>query len=186
MSGKSSVDVWEMMTNTNLGLLLIFILNLGINIQTSSLTPAVYFYSRDEVGFVIQRADGSEQELWIEYTLDENYLGENAVVGPGWSASGGLFAWMVQKSGGGSSLSERLWIMDADGNEIASLMMDSPSVGIAEALWSPMQDILWVMLYDNADVQKFSFMLYDPLQRKSIFTTPYSDYLYAVTPQMWW
>jgi hypothetical protein len=127
--------------------------------------PYIYFYSREDNGFVVMRADGEDRRLLASYIFTEDYFSQMGVYGPGWSPSGEHFAWMVHSSEGGSpsSLAKDLYIVDAEGTTISTVSIPAEQAkGIEDAQWSPIDELLLILAYDVSDIGTAILTIYDP------------------------
>jgi hypothetical protein len=135
--------------------------------------PFIYYYSREDSAFIIERADHSEQKILATYPLEEEYIGQMTVDGPGWSSSGEFFTWMSRPSEGGGSYAKEIFIIQRDTGELETISTQDDE-GIDYIEWSPTSDLLLIVSYDTKDVIIPIISLYDPDRKEYVwrYTSP--------------
>src|SRR5690349_5869815 len=105
------------------------------------LPPPIFYYSRDEQAFIIERADGSDREVLAHYELpcDPDY---NCMVGgAGWSPSGSWFSWQRTFS----LPNQTIYLVQRETHKVDTLAI-SPDHSIHSTRWSPTNDLLMIHL----------------------------------------
>ncbi|MCI0709083.1 MAG: hypothetical protein L0154_02875 [Chloroflexi bacterium] len=128
--------------------------------------PYLYYYSFQDQGFIIERADGSNQHLLSAplRSSDHNLMG-----GPGWSPSGKWLAWWSRPDAGNITRTSAVgYIFSADGQEQLDLLDDVNN--IIDMAWSPGGDYLSVLTTSSADntFDSYGVYLFDVNARQMI------------------
>jgi hypothetical protein len=119
----------------------ILVLGIGaVDSQMDSTAPYIYYYSSAQSAFVIERADGSDSRVLVDYVFS---CPQCIPVGPGWSPSGEWFAWMNRRSNG-SSIDAN--VVNQRGGEIVRFHQLEQITALD---WSPTSDFLLVSGYET-------------------------------------
>lgn len=110
--------------------------------------PFLYYYSREQGGFIAERADGSESHIIIEYTTQNT---DSILTSAGWSPSGVRFVWRETTPYGGTSPA---YIFEVGSGTTLNVLDGKP---VARMAWSSAQDSLLVTV-QTTDEQPY---LYD-------------------------
>ena len=132
------------MTRTIISIFLLLIFIIPVAAQ-DTVAPYVYYYSNDLNAFTIERADGTDSQIFAADIMPSNTI---AISGAGWSPSGNWFAWTAVHD-----LSENLlqtgYVISSD--ESKRLELSKPEQPhISRMVWSPSQDYLLVVYSDEA------------------------------------
>jgi Tol biopolymer transport system component len=134
--------------------------SLNVEAQSGSDAPFLYYYSREQKAFIVERADGSESRVLAEYDLHEG-VAPDAITGPGWSPSGKWFAWTKYNLEGGALLESVALLVHRDGGNLVSLAHppDDSQYASVHLYWSPVEDLLLVQhIWSSGD----ELFVYDP------------------------
>lgn len=144
-------------------IILITLFIIEIEAQNTEEAPFLYFYSYEESAFIIERADGSDREVLVNYTFPENsgvildgvgYLG-----GDGWSTSGDWFVWTPFLRNGIPS--QEAYMVNRFDKTIIDLANDYSIT--AYMSWSPNEDLLLLRQRGNySDDLRERIGIYDP------------------------
>ncbi|KAB2854966.1 MAG: hypothetical protein F9K46_16235, partial [Anaerolineae bacterium] len=129
--------------------------------RTPASSAAIYFFSREEKGFVVESFDGEQHQILANYELP---VGKE-IAGPGWSSSGKWFAWTTNPVGLPYLMDSEINIFNREGDK------DSISTGGTTLLieWSPVDDLLLVVSMDTEGYIKY--FIYNPETKAFIFET---------------
>lgn len=124
--------------------------------QLNGVAPFLYYYSKAQSSFVVEKADGRNSRILTKFTLTEKIPGQEVqaiITGPGWSPSGNWFAWRETTNYGGPSIG---YIVSRDGSKQLSLLN---GLLIAHMEWSPTKD-LWMAMVRLHDSEPFTYDIY--------------------------
>jgi hypothetical protein len=84
-------------------------------VRAASDAPYLYYYSREQSAFIVERADGNDRKILAHY---EPKGSDVAIGGPGWSPSGKWFAWGegIPGFGSGEEIFD-VFVASRDGND---------------------------------------------------------------------
>jgi hypothetical protein len=136
------------------------------NFQASSPLPEIFYYSELESAFVREHVDGTKRSVLTPYVLPDE---DDYITGPGWSSSGEWFAWTSASFGGTSGSQADIYILNARDTDVIVLTVAENEVVVA-LQWSPVDDLLLVLLGDISDVYTEHFFLYDPSDKAIVIS----------------
>jgi hypothetical protein len=131
--------------------------------QDVSVAPPIFYYSRDEQAFIIERADGSDREILAHYELpcDPDY--DCMIDGAGWSPSGNWFSWRRSFS----PPNQTIYLVQRETHKVDALI-PLPNHIINKVLWSPTDDLLMLHILTTDFDAAQRIYIYDPSQLRMI------------------
>ncbi|MDZ4764372.1 MAG: hypothetical protein SGI73_07435 [Chloroflexota bacterium] len=139
------------------------------NSRTDFTAPYLYYFVAREGIFVIERADGTDRQIFASFQLPSpiNAAGDGYLVGPGWSPSGQWFVWSHLGSNGIPS--RDAYILSRNGTIARHIQQSSPErpthqqLMVAHLLWHQNHELLLLHLRTySPDNGEAYIKLYDP------------------------
>jgi WD40 repeat protein len=123
--------------------------------QDALTNPYLYYYSGKWNAFVVERADGTDSHLLARDVMVQPKDAYNEVVYAEWSPSGEWLAWIVRERSinGQLALSGRGYIINVNGRDLMPVFQGN----IVQFSWSPVEDLLFVVIREYLPITKDKF-----------------------------
>lgn len=128
--------------------------------RTPDPSAAIYYFSREEKGFVVESFDGELHQILASYDLS---VGKE-IAGPGWSLSGKWFAWTTNPIGLPYLMDNEIYILNREGDNVEQTSTNGTTLLIE---WSPTDDLLLLVSQDIEGYIKY--FIYDPAAKAFTF-----------------